>query len=110
MCSEIYDINVAWSFIKTIITEAMTLYIPKFYLHSHQYPIWFNKNLRHQLKYLHTLRGLCRHSPSPYHSSKLQQAEARFQQDAAEAKSTYEASLINNFVSSAWHSFNISLY
>ena len=106
MCSEIYDINVAWSFIKTIITEAMTLYIPTFYLHSSQYPVWFNKNLRHRLKCLHTLRRLCRCSPSPSHSSKLQQAEARFQQDAVEAKSTYETSLINNFVSSG----NPSIY
>ena len=78
MCSEIYDINVAWSFIKTIITEAMTLYIPKFYLHSRQYPVCFNKTLRYQLKCLHTLRRHCRRFPSPYHSSKLQQAEARF--------------------------------
>ena len=71
-----------------------------------QYPVWFNKNLTHQLKCLHTLRRLCRCSPSPYHSSKLQRAEARFQQDATEAKSIYEASLINNFVSSG----NPSIY
>ena len=36
----------------------------------------------------------------------MQQAEARFQQDAAEVKSTYETPLINNFVSSG----NPSIY
>ena len=46
MCSEIYDINMAWSsFIRTIITEAMSLYIPKFYPHSRQYPIWLTNIL-----------------------------------------------------------------
>ena len=106
MCSEIPDINVAWTFVKSIITDAMSLYIPKFYLHPRQYPIWFNKDLRHQLKCLHTLRRRCRRSPSTHHSSRLQQAEARFQLDATEAKSNYEASLINNFASSG----NPSIY
>ena len=34
----------------------MTQFIPKFQFHSKQYPVWFTKELRHQLKRLHTLR------------------------------------------------------
>ena len=105
-CLTVYDVNVVWTIIKTIIIKAVALFIPKFYLHSCQYPKWFNKNIRHQLKCLHTLRRLCRRSPSTHHTSQLQQAEARFQHDATGAKSNYEASLINNFSSDG----NSSIY
>ena len=42
----------------------MTQFIPKFQFHSKQYPIWFTKELRHQLKRLHTLRRNHKHSSS----------------------------------------------
>ena len=43
---------------------------------------------------------------STHHSSRLQQADTRLQQDVTKVKSNYEASLINNFVSSGNASIN----
>ena len=65
----ISNINVqssVWKIIKSVISDAMTQFTPKFQFHSRQYPIWFTKELRHQLKRLHTLGRNHKHSPSAH--------------------------------------------
>ena len=81
----------------SVIYKAMTLSIPKFQFHSKQYPKWFTKDLRHQLKCLHTLRRTYKHSPSDCNATRLSQAEESFQSNVATAKSTYKTDLITNF-------------
>jgi len=75
--------------------EAMTLFIPKFQVYSKQYPKWFTKELRHQIKCLHTLRRNYKRSPSDHNATRLNQAENSFQINAGTAKSNYETNLIN---------------
>ena len=80
---------------------AMTLFIPKFRVYSKQYPKWFTKELRHQIKCLHTLRRNYKRSPSDHNATRLNQAENSFQINADTAKSDYETNLINDFVSTS---------
>ena len=49
------DVEYMWSKIFSTISDAMDMCIPKFYLHSHQFPKWFSAELRHQLKCLQPL-------------------------------------------------------
>ena len=91
------DVNAVWTIIKSVISDAMTQFIPKFQFHSKQYPVWFTKELQHQLKRLHTLRRKHKHSPSAHNSACLHQAEEEFQLNAITAKSTYESTLINKY-------------
>ena len=39
------DVNAVWTIIKSVISDAMTQFIPKFQFHSKQYPIWFTEKL-----------------------------------------------------------------
>ena len=98
-CITLDDVNAVWAIIKSVISDAITQFIPKFQFHSKQYPVWFTKELRHQLKCLHTLRRLHKLSPSARNSARLHQAED-FQHNATTAKSTYGSTLINKYASS----------
>jgi len=95
------DVETSWVIIKSVIYEAMTLFIPKFRVYSKQYPKWFTKELCHQIKCLHTLRRNYKQSPSDHNATRLNQAENWFQINVDTAKSNYEANLINNFVSTS---------
>ena len=53
-CLHFTDVETTWAFIKSIIYDAMMLFIPKFLFHSKQYPKWLTKDLRHQLKTVYT--------------------------------------------------------
>jgi len=83
--------------IKSITYKAMSIFIPKIQTRSKHYPKWFTKDLRHQLKCLHTLRRKNKRSPSVHNATRLSHAEDMFQRTAAEAKSTYETALITNY-------------
>ena len=100
-CLYFSDVETTWAIIMSIIYEAMALFIPKFQFHSKQYPKWFTKELRHQLKCLHTLRRTYKCSPSDRNATRLSQAEESFQSNAATAKSTYETDLITNFATNS---------
>jgi len=67
-CLYTSDVETAWAIIKSVVYEAMTLLIPKFQLRSKQYPKWFTKDLRHWLKCLHTLRRICKRSPTNHNT------------------------------------------
>ena len=96
-CLHFTDVEITWVFIKSIIYDAMMMFIPKFQFCSKQYPKWFIKDLRHQLNYLHTLRKTSKCSPSDHIAAKLSQAEDSFQHNLTEAKSNYETVLISNY-------------
>ena len=44
-CLTLDDVNAVWAIIKSVISDAMTQFIPKFQFHSKQYPVWFTKQL-----------------------------------------------------------------
>ena len=86
------------AFIKSIIYDAMILFIPKFQFRSKQYPKWLTKDLCHQLKCLHTLRRTYKHLPSDHIATQLlvSQAEDLFWYNAAKTKSNQNVLISNN--------------
>jgi len=100
-CLFLTDVEAIWHMIKSIIHETMMLFIPRIQIHSKQYPKWFTRDLRHQLKCLHTLRRKNKRSPTAHNANRLSHAEDLFQENVAAAKSSYETSLITNYVNSS---------
>ena len=50
------DIDFIWNFIKASIAEATEIYIPKIRIRPHQFPVWFNSSIRHQINCVHSLQ------------------------------------------------------
>jgi len=100
-CLFLSDVEAIWETIKSVIDEAMSLFIPKIQIRSKQYPKWFNRDLRHQLKCLHTMRKKHKRSPTEHNENRLNYAEGMFQQSVAAAKSNYETTLVTNFANSS---------
>ena len=92
------NIEYLWSTLKSIIHEAISLYVPLFGSRIRAYPQWFSPNLRHCLNKLHTLRRKFRKSSTANRATSLLQAESQFQKAIIEVKSSYESRLINDYV------------
>ena len=92
------DVEYVWSKIFSTISDAMDMYIPKFCLHSHQFPKWFSAELRHQFKCLQPLQRKYEWS-SNHNFEHLCKAEEKFQQNVKDSKSKYETYLINSYAS-----------
>ena len=105
-CFNSQNIETVWTIIKTAVFKVMSANIPKLRLRAHQYPKWFSPELRHELKCLHTLRKIFKHSPTPHNLDHLNHAEAQFQLNIDSTKSNYEANLIHSF---AYHN-NSKIY
>ena len=90
LCLEINDVELIWATIKSIITSAMALYIPKIRLKKHQLPVWFTPDLRRRRKCLTSLRKKYMRSFDPAKLSKLQSEESSFQSACKAARAIYE--------------------
>ena len=91
------NIEFIWSFIKSLIYEAMSLFIPKKQVKCRRDPIWFNSDIRHQLKCLRTLKRRSRLNSTPQCENKIQQLEDSLQLKLGLAKSHYETKLIESY-------------
>ena len=97
-----YDFNLAlsssnteftWTFIKTAINSSINQFIPKFPVkHTHQLK-WFNSDIHHKIKYLHTLKRKYINRPTDSTKAKLTNLQAELQSTITEAKSEYESNL-----------------
>ena len=51
------DIELSWLTIKSTVLGAIDLFVPKTKTAMHNtQPVWFNNTIRHQVKYLRTMR------------------------------------------------------
>ena len=73
------DIEFIWFTIKSFIFEAMSMFIPKIVLGRHQYPKWFDSDIRHHLKCLRTLRKKYKSHPSQQRKIKINFFEKELQ-------------------------------
>ena len=90
------NIEFVWLCIKSLIYNAMLLYVPKILVKRHQGPKWFNSDIRHHLKCLRsTKRKFTRH-PTEHRESKIHQMESLLQLKLSQAKSKYENKLIES--------------
>ena len=101
------NIEFIWFFIKSVIYQAMSLYIPKMMVKRRQDPVWFNSEIRHHLKHLRTMKRRFRFHATPPLESKIHQLDDFLQQKLILAKSNYETRLIETYQSSNSSLFNL---
>ena len=94
------DVEEVWHLLRSYIISGMDLFIPKIRLHARQFPFWFTPQLRHSIKCLRTLQHKFNKNPSPNNHLQLTSAQQSFHAANIAAKSSYEQSLIHNFVTS----------
>ena len=78
----------------------MSLYIPKMLVKRRRDPIWFNSDIRHQLKCLRTLKRRYRFHSTPQRENKIHQLEDSLQRKLILAKSNYETRLVESYQTS----------
>ena len=93
------DIEFIWFTIKSFIFEAMSMFIPKIVLGRHQYPKWFDSDIRHHLKCLQTLRRKYKSHPSQQRKIKINFSEKELQLKMSNAKSKFENKIIDSLQS-----------
>ena len=80
--------------IKSLIFEAMFLFVPKVW-HCHD-PKWFNSEIRHHLKCLRSMRKKYKLHPTPQRRDKINNSEILLQCKMEQAKVAYETDLIES--------------
>ncbi|XP_065895943.1 uncharacterized protein [Dysidea avara] len=95
--SNLSDIDSIWLFIKNNITRGMDLFIPKIRTSSSQFPKWYTSNIRHQIKWLRTLRKKYKSHPTDHNLNRIKTAEDNLQNSIQQAKANFEANLVHNF-------------
>ena len=90
------DIEFIWFYIKSLIYNAMLIYVPKILVKRRQGPKWFNSDIRHHLKCLRSLKRKFTTHPTKNRESKIHEMENLLQLKFSQAKSNYETKLINS--------------
>ena len=91
------DIELLWSFLKSLILGSCELYVPKSHTYMRRFPKWFNGEIIHRI---HKVRSFCkkhRMSPSVRNTLFLKNAESNLLQNISEAKLEFESRLIQDF-------------
>ena len=100
------DIEFIWSFIRSSIYEAMSLYIPRVLIMCHKDPKWYDSDIRHNLKCIRTLKRKDRKSqPSPMRRNKIKDLQHYVQSKLLHAKTNFENNLIISRTSSSVFSY-----
>ena len=73
------NVEFAWSFLKETILYAISLFTPQNRVKSHSQPVWFHHDVRHQLNKIHSLRKLCKRSPTTNNRGHLSATEYQLQ-------------------------------
>ena len=97
VCERLPDVNSIWSFIRNNILDGMNTFIPKITIQPIQSPKWFTPDIRHQIKCLRTLRRKHKLHPTEHTTARLNSAEVNLENSIKQAKTNFEANLINNF-------------
>ena len=92
-----HDVQEIWCIIEQFIINAMKLFIPLTKIHSHQHPLWFTPEIRHQLKCLRTLHCKYKCHPTTYMAAKIKSLESGLQDDITAAKYDFESFVIKSF-------------
>ena len=90
------NIEFVWFYIKSLLYEAMSLYIPRILIKRRQGPKWFNSDIRHHLKCLRTLKRKFERQPTLQRKNRILTMENLLQSKLVQAKSDYENSLIES--------------
>ena len=96
VCFQSDDIEDIWSTFKSVIYDAISLFIPKMYVKHRKCPKWFNSDIRHHLNCLRTLRRRNKSRPS---NNLMQTSEELLKLKMTQAKSNFESKLIESLQS-----------
>ena len=96
---EYSDLEFIWFLLKSLIFEAINLFVPKIFVRDSQDPKWFNSEIQHLLKCLCSMRRKFKAYPSQYREDKIKDFEVLLQHKREEAKSAYESKLIKSLQS-----------
>ena len=96
-CFQSDDIEFVWSFISTLIKNAINQFVPMTVIHHNHQPKWFNSDIRHHIKCLHTLKRKYNKHPTNNNKVKIEESETLLQPKLSNAKSDYEARLVSTF-------------
>ena len=81
---------------KSLIFEAMFLFVPKVFVRHCHDPKWFNSEIRHHLKCLRSMRKKYKLHPTPQRRVKINSSEILLQCKMEQAKVAYETNLIES--------------
>ena len=95
----------SWSFIKSSIYKAMSLFTPKVLIKRRKDPKWFDSDIRHHLKCLRTLKRKFKSQPTSQRGNKICDLELLLQSKIVNAKPNFENNLIESRVSSSVFSY-----
>ena len=96
-CFQSNDIEFVWSFISTLIKSGFSHFIPTTVINHQRQPKWFNSDIRHHIKCLHTLKRKYNKHPTDSNKVKIEESENLLQAKISHAKSNYEANLVSTY-------------
>ena len=100
-CFHSQDVETIWVLIKSAVSTAITKFVPTVSCsrRNSNLPKWFDKDLRHNLNCLRSLRRRCKSllHPTSHLSEKLFTAESGMMESIISAKADYEAKLVDDF-------------
>uniref|UniRef100_A0A1X7VGL1 Reverse transcriptase domain-containing protein n=1 Tax=Amphimedon queenslandica TaxID=400682 RepID=A0A1X7VGL1_AMPQE len=91
------DVEQLLCFIKSVIYESCCRFVPLQTSHSKRYPKWFTGHVRHKLHKVRSLRIKVARSPGSSVAAILKIADQELQTAIIEAKSSFEADLVNKY-------------
>ena len=98
-CFNFSNTEVIWEIINKSIVESMYQSIPRVRVTNNQFPVWFTKEIRHQIKCIRTLCKRYRDHPTDHTKDRLQHATNCLNSLIKQAKTSYEESIIQNLSS-----------
>ena len=97
ICFQSHNIEFIWSTIRSLIFEAISLYVPKIHLKRRNGPKWLNSDIRHHRNCLRTMRRRSKFHPTPHRNHKIMSSEISLRSKITQAKALYESKLIESF-------------
>ena len=91
------DVEFLWSHLKSVIVEAILLYVPKLKRSVKQHPVWYTGDIVRKLHRLKSLRKKVTSSPTVNNILTLKAAEKSLSFKLSLAKSKYESHLVHSF-------------
>ena len=90
VCYESDDVEEIWAAFKLLVSDAVSIFVPKVRLSKNQSPKWFTAKLRHKSNCVNSLAKRTGKSPTKYKLEKLAAARRELSHDIEQAKSTFE--------------------
>ena len=91
------DVEETWSSLKSVLTTALDLFVPKKKVPSKKSPVWFNSSIRHHLNRVHTLRRKVKSVHSDNNCKKLVAEEQLLKDLMQKSRDEYEYNLVHSY-------------